>query len=61
MRDVDPVPHCRKVSSPDALRTSCSSSLVAAVAMSAAAVCRKPWLAENESLLMPPVGSMVLV
>lgn len=61
LRDADCVPHCRKFWSPVALRMSCSSSLVAAVAMLAAAMCRKPWLALNESLLMPPMGSMVLV
>lgn len=61
LRDADYVPHCRNFWSPVALRMSCSSSLVAAVAMSAAAMCRKPWLASNVSLLMPPVGSMVLV
>lgn len=60
-RDADCVPHCRKIWSPVALRMSCSSSLVAAAAMLAAAMCRKPWLASNVSLLMPPVGSMVLV
>lgn len=61
LRDADSVPHCRKVLSPAASRMSSSSSLVAAVAMLAAAVCRKLWLALNESLLMPPLASMVLV
>lgn len=51
----------RKGLSPAALRTSSSSWLVAAIATFAASVWRCPWLASKVSLLIPPLGSILLV